>query len=98
MFLDILLYKIGILTKAVGEILVIHFFSIKYNYINEAVFIKVILLKGAKSFHSLFRGITCSVFPYLPPVPRLAVRHIALPQIALRLSGVIKISPLRGEA
>jgi hypothetical protein len=58
-------------TKVVGKILVIHFISIKYNYINEAVFIKVILLKGAKSFHSLFRGITCGVLLCLPPVPRL---------------------------
>ena len=73
----------------------------KYNSFDESVFIKGILLKGARSFHSLFRGITCGVLLYLLAVPRFAVRCIAVPRLrsttAFRLSGVIEISPLRGE-
>ena len=34
-------------------------------------------------FLPLFLGITCGIIPYLSPVPRIAVRHIALSQIAL---------------
>lgn len=30
-------------------------------------------------YHSLFRGITCSVLQYLPPVPRAGTHAIASP-------------------
>ena len=87
-------------TKAVGKVLLIHFVSTKYSCFDGTVFIKVILLKRVRSFHSLFRVITSGVLLYLPPVPRFTVRRIAAPRLrstSFRLSGVIEISPLRGE-
>ena len=53
-----------------------------------------------KSFYSLFRGITRSVLSYLSPVPRASAQPIAYPRLRplhADLSGVNKISPLRGE-
>jgi hypothetical protein len=48
------------------------------------------LLKGTKSFYSLFRGITCGVLQYLPHVPRLAVRRIAVPRLRFAYLGLLK--------
>jgi len=52
-------------------------------------------------WYTLFRGITRGVLPYLSPVPRDDTHPYRTPDCAplqFRLSGVIKISPLRGEA
>ena len=57
----------------------------KYNSFDESVFIKGILLKGARSFHSLFRGITCGVLLYLPAVPRADTRGLPAPHVTASL-------------